>query len=62
MMMSASVEIIIYRARLVISKIERNDGKQLATLSSEIRNLSNMFLALRKFGLKEDKLEYCNST
>ena len=29
----------------------------LATLANEIRNLSNMFLALQKFALEEDKLE-----
>ena len=29
----------------------------LATLATIIRNLSNMFFALRKFDLKEDKLE-----
>ena len=29
----------------------------LATLAPEIRNLSNMFSALRKFDLKKDKLE-----
>ena len=29
----------------------------LATLAYEIRNLSNMLLVLRKFALKEDKLE-----
>ena len=29
----------------------------LATLANEVRNLSNMFLALQKFALKEDKLE-----
>ena len=29
----------------------------LATLANELRNLSNMFLALQKFALKEDKLE-----
>ena len=29
----------------------------LATLATEIQNLSNMFLALQKFNLKEDKLE-----
>ena len=34
----------------------------LATLATEIRNLSNMFLTLRKFDVKEDKpeLEYNN--
>ena len=29
----------------------------LATLANEIRNLSNMFLALQKFALEENKLE-----
>ena len=29
----------------------------LATLANEIENLSNMFLALQKFALEEDKLE-----
>ena len=29
----------------------------LANLANEVRNLSNMFLALQKFALKEDKLE-----
>ena len=29
----------------------------LATLANEVRNLSNMFLALQNFALKEDKLE-----
>ena len=29
----------------------------LATLATKIQNLSNMFLALQKFNLKEDKLE-----
>ena len=29
----------------------------LATLANEIRNLSNMFLALQKFALEEDKPE-----
>ena len=29
----------------------------LASLANKVRNLSNMFLALRKFALKEDKLE-----
>ena len=29
----------------------------LASLAPEIRNLSSMFLALRKFDLKETKLE-----
>ena len=29
----------------------------LTTLAYEIRNLSNMLLVLRKFALKEDKLE-----
>ena len=29
----------------------------LATLASELPNLFNMFLALQKFVLKEDKLE-----
>ena len=29
----------------------------LTTLANEVRNLSNMFLALQKFALKEDKLE-----
>ena len=29
----------------------------LATLASELRNLSDMFLALQKFALKEDKLK-----
>ena len=29
----------------------------LATLANEVRNLSNMFLALQKFALEEDKLE-----
>ena len=29
----------------------------LATLATEIRNLPNMFLALQRFNLKEDKLE-----
>ena len=29
----------------------------LATLASEIRKLSNMFLVLPKFALKEDKLD-----
>ena len=29
----------------------------LATLANEIQNLSNMFLALQKFALKEDKPE-----
>ena len=28
-----------------------------ATLANEVRNLSNMFLALQKFALKEDMLE-----
>ena len=29
----------------------------LATLATEIRSLSNMFLTLQEFDLKEDKLE-----
>ena len=29
----------------------------LATPANEVRNLSNMFLALQKFALTEDKLE-----
>ena len=29
----------------------------LATLANEVRNLSNMFLVLQKFPIKEDKLE-----
>ena len=29
----------------------------LATLANEVRNLSNMFLALQKFAFKEEKLE-----
>ena len=29
----------------------------LATPANEVRNLSNMFLALQKFALKEDMLE-----
>ena len=29
----------------------------LATLANEVRNLSNVFLALQKSVLKEDKLE-----
>ena len=29
----------------------------LATLANEVRNLSDMLLALKKFALKEDKLE-----
>ena len=29
----------------------------LATLANEVRNLSNMFLALQKFASKEDKEE-----
>ena len=29
----------------------------LATLAKEVRKLSNKFLALQKFALKEDKLE-----
>ena len=29
----------------------------LATPANEVRNLSNMFLEVQKFALKEDKLE-----